>query len=68
MRTTVSYPIQIAGVQPFEGSGRIGITFCPGKLQPGVMSGSWQRDLGINLDAVTAAETNPRNAHERSVL
>jgi hypothetical protein len=26
MRTSISHPLQIAGVQPFEGSGRIGIT------------------------------------------
>ena len=53
MRTSISHPLQIAGVQPFEGSGRIGITFCPGKVQPGAMSGSWQRDLGLDLDAVS---------------
>lgn len=53
MRTSISHPLQIAIVQPFEGSGRIGITFCPGKVQPGAMSGSWQRDLGLDLDAVS---------------
>ena len=53
MRTSVSHPLQIAVVQPFEGSGRIGITFCPGKVQPGAMSGSWQRDLGLDLDEVS---------------
>jgi ADP-ribosyl-[dinitrogen reductase] hydrolase len=53
MRTSISHPLQIAVVQPFGGSGRIGITFCPGKVQPGAMSGSWQRDLGLDLDAVS---------------
>lgn len=53
MRTSISQPLQIAVVQPFEGSGRIGITFCPGKVQPGAMSGSWQRDLGLDLNAVS---------------
>ncbi|MFD1195458.1 ADP-ribosylglycohydrolase family protein [Seohaeicola saemankumensis] len=53
MRTSISHPLQIAVVQPFKGSGRIGITFCPGKVQPGAMSGSWQRDLGLDLDAVS---------------
>ena len=53
MRTSISHPLQIAVVQPFEGSGRIGITFCPGKVQPGAMSDSWQRDLRLDLDAVS---------------
>lgn len=53
MRTSISHPLQIACLQPFVGSGRIGITFCPGKVQPDAMSGSWQRDLGLDLDAVS---------------
>jgi ADP-ribosyl-[dinitrogen reductase] hydrolase len=52
MRTSQSHPLQIATVQPAEGTGRIGITFCPGKVQPGAMSGSWNRDLGLDLDAI----------------
>lgn len=52
MHTSVSHPLQIAEVQPFNGAGRIGITFCPGKVQPGAMSGSWNRDLGLDLDAI----------------
>lgn len=54
MRTSVSHPLQIAAVQPVEGSGRIGITFCPGKVQPGAMSGGWHRDLDLDLDAVAS--------------
>jgi ADP-ribosyl-[dinitrogen reductase] hydrolase len=52
MRTSQSHPLQIATVQPAENTGRIGITFCPGKVQPGAMSGSWNRDLGLDLDAI----------------
>ncbi len=52
MRTSISHPLQIAEVQLFDGAGRIGITFCPGKVQPGAMSGSWNRDLGLDLDAI----------------
>ena len=52
MRTSTSHPLQIAQVQPFDGAGWIGITFCPGKVQPGAMSGSWNRDLGLDLDAI----------------
>jgi len=52
MRTSTSHPLLIAEVQPFADAGRIGITFCPGKVQPSAMSGSWHRDLGLDLDAV----------------
>jgi len=52
MRTSISHPLQIAEIQPTHGDGRIGITFCPGKVQPGAMSGSWNRDLDLDLDAI----------------
>lgn len=54
MRTSHSHPLQIAEVRPVDGHGRIGITFCPGKKQPGALTGAWDRDLGIDLDAVHA--------------
>lgn len=56
MRTSISHPLQTACVQPFVGSGRIGITFCPGKVQPVAMSDSWQRDLGLDLDVISKWE------------
>jgi ADP-ribosyl-[dinitrogen reductase] hydrolase len=52
IRTSISHPLQIATVDAGPGMGRIGITFCPGKKQPGAMTGAWDRDLGIDLDAV----------------
>ena len=33
-RASQTHPLQIAEVQPFAGTGRIGLTFCPGKTQP----------------------------------
>lgn len=54
MRTSLSHPLQIAAVSPGKGHGRIGITFCPGKKQPGALTGAWDRDLGLDLDAVHA--------------
>jgi ADP-ribosyl-[dinitrogen reductase] hydrolase len=44
--------LQIAAVRPQPGFGQIGITFCPGKKQPSAMTGGWDRDLGLDLDAV----------------
>ena len=52
MRTSLSHPLQIAAVQLVPGYGRIGVTFCPGKKQPGSLSGGWHRDLGTDLDAI----------------
>ena len=54
MRTSQTHPLQIAAVEPQPGFGKIGITFCPGKKQPNAMTGGWDRDLGLDLDAVQA--------------
>ncbi|MCX7286391.1 MAG: ADP-ribosylglycohydrolase family protein [Rhodobacterales bacterium] len=52
MRTSQTHPLQIAEVQPFAGAGRIGITLCPGKVQQTASTGSWNRDLALDLDVV----------------
>jgi ADP-ribosyl-[dinitrogen reductase] hydrolase len=44
--------LQIAAVPAGSTMGRVGITFCPGKKQPSAMTGAWDRDLGLDLDAV----------------
>ncbi len=36
------------------GQGLIGITLCPGKIDPYAMSGAWKRDLGADLKAIVA--------------
>lgn len=52
MRTSASHPLQIAAVQPFNGSGLIGMTFCPGKKQPFAATGAWSRDLDVDIRAI----------------
>ena len=52
MRTSISHPLQIAAVAIGSEFGRIGITFCPGKYDRHAMSGEWDRDLALDLDAV----------------
>jgi hypothetical protein len=53
MRTSVSHPLQIATIVPgVSGFGRVGVTFCPGKYDLHAMSGGWDRDLAVDLDAV----------------
>lgn len=52
IRTSNSHPLKIASVRADEAVGRIGITFCPGKKQLHAASGSWVRDLDLDLDSV----------------
>lgn len=53
-RTSITHPLQIAEVTAPAASGAIGVTFCPGKKQRDAMSGAWDRDLGLDLDAIKA--------------
>jgi ADP-ribosyl-[dinitrogen reductase] hydrolase len=53
MRTSISHPLRIAVVTAGPEFGRIGITFCPGKYDPHGMSGAWDRDLALDLDAIS---------------
>lgn len=51
-RTSVSHPLQIAAVDTLPSHGRIGITFCPGKIQPSAATGAWDRDLLTDIKAI----------------
>lgn len=53
-RTSLTHPLQISEVRASPAHGRIGITFCPGKRDRFAQTGAWERDLGIDLDAVAA--------------
>ena len=53
-RTSHTHPLQIAEVRASPSHGRIGITFCPGKHDHFAYTGAWERDLGIDLDAIAA--------------
>ena len=53
-RTSQSHPLQIAEVEVSAGMGKVGLTLCPGKVQSWGLTGSWKRDLGLDLDAVAA--------------
>lgn len=50
VRTSHTHPIEIAEVSAARG--RLGITFCPGKIDLHAATGAWHRDLGIDLDAI----------------
>ena len=51
-RTSQNNPIRISAVRPGDGSGRIGITLCPGKKDLHAQNGPANRDLGIDLDEI----------------
>ena len=72
VRTSQTHPLQIAEVAALPGMGSIGITFCPGKVQPSALTGQWQRDLDVDLDAVrdwgAAAVVTLVEAHELETL
>ena len=46
-KTSESHPLQIATLP--AGTGRLGVTFCPGKKQTDALSGSWNRDIQADL-------------------
>ena len=52
VRTSRSHPLQIAVVETGPELGRVGITFCPGKQQPHAATGSWSRNLDLDLAAI----------------
>jgi protein-tyrosine phosphatase len=51
-RTSLTHPLQIGEVRVAERGGRIGITFCPGKKQSDARTGSWDRDLELDVAAI----------------
>lgn len=58
MRPSHTHPLLIAEVQPAPGFGKIGITFCPGKIQANAFTGTWARDLEIDLDLDAVRDWN----------
>jgi protein-tyrosine phosphatase len=54
-KTSLTHPLPLASVSPLEGNGRILFTMCPGKVQPEAVTGPWERDLDIDMDAVADA-------------
>ena len=51
-RTSVSHPLLIASLPVGTNGGRVGVTFAPGKKQAEAMTGSWSRDLDLDLRVI----------------
>lgn len=52
--TSKSNPLRIAEIPVGLAGGLLGVTFAPGKQQPGALSGTHQRDRGADLDLIAA--------------
>lgn len=52
VRTSRTDPLRIAEIDSGNCQGRIGVTFCPGKVDPHAATGAWERDLGLDIDAI----------------
>jgi protein-tyrosine phosphatase len=48
-KTSEDSPIRVEFLHPKSVSGRIGMTFAPGKHQPAGMTAAWRRDLDLDL-------------------
>lgn len=53
IRTSDSHPLRIDAVTYPQSTGRIGMTFCPGKQDQGLYGGNWQRDLEKDLKTIS---------------
>ena len=52
IRTSQTDPLRIATIPVGEHGGAIGVTFAPGKRQAAAMTGTWERDLAMDLAAI----------------
>lgn len=51
-QTSRSHPLLFASVRPIGIMGEIAMTICPGKIQQSALSGTWERDLQIDMAAI----------------
>lgn len=52
IRTSISHPLRIATLPVGDHGGAVGVTFAPGKRQAKAMTGHWERDIDLDLDAI----------------
>lgn len=52
IRTSITHPLQIATIIAGKNSGRVGITLCPGKVDPSSVGGPWKRDLIADVEVI----------------
>jgi hypothetical protein len=54
IKTSITDPLSIDCVDAGDSGGVIGMTICPGRKGRSMAGGSWDRDLGLDLDVVRA--------------
>lgn len=54
VKTSITHPLRIDSVSIPNVSGRIGLTFCPGKHTEGLYGGTWERDLTLDIESIKA--------------
>nr|WP_137830562.1 ADP-ribosylglycohydrolase family protein [Methylobacterium sp. L1A1] len=52
-RTSLTHPLEIASLSAGDGLGKIGVTFCPGKVQTDGATGCWNRALPTDIQAIS---------------
>lgn len=52
VKTSISHPLRVDALDVPNCSGRIGLTFCPGKCTDGLYGGAWERDLTMDLEVI----------------
>ena len=52
MRNSTTHPLYVSWLPLESDQGQLGITLCPGKYQPVSSTGSWDRQLGLDLQAL----------------
>ena len=50
VKTSITHPLEIHAVA--AGAGVVGMTLCPGKVQPHAATGPWDRDLARDMDVI----------------
>ncbi len=58
IRTSETHPLRIDIIELPNKSGKIGMTFCPGKKIMGLYGGQWQRDINLDLNVIEKANTS----------
>lgn len=51
-RTSHSHPLHVATLAVGSNGGAIGVTFAPGEYQEAAITGTWNRDLDLDLRAI----------------
>jgi ADP-ribosyl-[dinitrogen reductase] hydrolase len=52
VRTSLTHPLYVSWFSLEGDDGKLGITLCPGKYQPVASTGSWDRQLDVDLQAL----------------